>query len=110
MKVLSDFRNCIGLSWQGNLAVYRQELFFHAGGNGAIPLGLPALLMDLAEVPAIATSAEALAALQPLASAQLATVRGRWSRLQVVILRHLESEPAAGSPADAAGKEDSTTR
>ena len=62
----------------------------HAGA--ALPAGLCALLADLAGSPSAAVSAEALAALQPVAAAQPDALHSCWDRVRAVLLESLSTD------------------
>lgn len=72
----------------------------HAGW--LLPAGLCALLADLAGSPSAAVSAEALAALQPIASAQPDALHSCWVGVRAVILRSVSPGRAAGDASGAA--------
>ena len=62
------------------------------------------MLAGLAGAPAAAVSAEALAALQPLASVQPDALRTCWPRLRGILLAHLEASHLTGELGDLAGE------
>ena len=62
------------------------------------------MLASLAGAPSAAVSAEALAALQPLAAAQPEALQACWRRLREVLVAHVEAKPSAGETGYAAGK------
>ena len=70
----------------------------HAGA--ALPAGLCALLADLAGSISAAVTAEALAALQPIARAQPDALHSCWAGVRAVLLQSLD---ACGTAGDAPG-------
>ena len=76
-------------AWAGG-----QQQALHAGA--VLPAGLCALLADLAGSPSAAVSAEALAALQPLAGVQPGALHSCWDGVQAVIVRSLSADRTPG--------------
>ena len=83
------------MAWAGS-----SQHGLHAGA--ALNAGLCALLARLAGSPSAAVSAEALAALQPIAGVQPDALHSCWGKVRAVLLRSLDAQGMAGDVPGAA--------